>query len=263
MTYISKLSQNPSPGRVHSISWSYDEKKFGKKNVQRFNVEACKLGVRGVTIVAASGDHGVSGAAAPRDCGYNPIFPASSPYVVAVGGTRGPEKFNPEIACSTANGGVITTGGGFSVFTSRPYYQSNAVNGYLNVTKPSDVASFSSGGRAYPDVSALADLYGIVVNREIVLASGTSASAPVFAGMLNLINQARKEANKPFLGFVHPALYAAPSKVWNDITVGSNNCRADSSAKCCKQGFKAIPGWDPVTGLGSPKYTPLKEYLLR
>ena len=79
---------------------------------------------------------------------------------------------------------------------------------------------------------------------------GTSASSPVFAGMVSLVNAARLAAGKSALGWLNPALYALSSNfILNDITSGHNKCT--DSGLCCLQGFTAATGWDPVTGLGS------------
>ena len=83
----------------------------------------------GVTILAASGDDGAPGSSS---CGYDLSFPASSPYVTAVGATMGIESVGAEVVCSTATGSVITSGGGFSNVFSTPAYQRHAVNNYVN-----------------------------------------------------------------------------------------------------------------------------------
>lgn len=82
--------------------------------------------------------------------------------------------------------------------------------------------------------------------------SGTSASTPVVAGMVNLLNSKRHLAGKPVLGFINPLLYTNPS-VFNDILHGNNRCTAATGAApaCCPGGFDAVSGWDPLTGLGS------------
>lgn len=85
-------------------------------------------------------------------------------------------------------------------------------------------------------------------------AAGTSASAPTFAGILTLINQERLNAGKSSIGFVNPALYAEPS-VFDDITSGSN-------PGCGTAGFKTSVGWDPVTGLGTPRFPEMLAYFL-
>merc|ERR1711907_543394 len=91
-----------------------------------FNTEAMKLGAQGVTVFVSSGDDGVANFQARGDaanCGYTPSFPASSPYVTAVGATQGGVTGGSEVVCSSQTGGVITTGGGFSTQYTAPDYQ--------------------------------------------------------------------------------------------------------------------------------------------
>ena len=104
-----------------------------------FSTEAMKLALMGVTILAASGDHGVANFNAYGDtlqCGYNPSFPASNPYVLAVGGTQGPEANSEEVAANCSNT-LFTTGGGFSAYYQAPYYQQDIIKRYFRtVGKP-------------------------------------------------------------------------------------------------------------------------------
>ena len=91
---------------------------------------------------------------------------------------------------------------------------------------------------------------------------GTSASAPVFAGMITLINEALLEQGKPVLGFLNPMLYKMSSKepkTFIDVTQGDNKC---SAAACCKYGYSATAGWDPASGLGVPQFDAIKAYAL-
>jgi tripeptidyl-peptidase-1 len=102
--------------------------------MERFNTEICQLGLRGLTVVVASGDDGVANFEARNNasaCGFHPSFPTTSPYVTGVGATQGPEFGTPEVACSSATNGLITTGGGFSIFFNRPSYQDSVVTNYL------------------------------------------------------------------------------------------------------------------------------------
>jgi tripeptidyl-peptidase-1 len=94
--------------------------------------------------------------------------------------------------------------------------------------------------------------------------SGTSASAPVFAGFLSLINAERFALGEPAVGFVNPALYAGStsSNFVKDITSGLNNCVVSSYTPCCTQGFYAAVGWDPATGLGSVDFTKMAAYFM-
>ena len=102
-------------------------------------------------------------------------------------------------------------------------------------------------------MSLLGAAYVIYANGKLKTLCGTSASAPVFAGMVSLVNAARQAAGKSPLGWLNPALYAFSSKFVHDITSGNNKCDSGTpySPYCCAQGFYAAPGWDPVTGLGS------------
>lgn len=109
-------------------------------------------------------------------CGFTPSFPATSPYCVSVGATQGPEAGTAEVACTSATGGLITTGGGFSIYVNRPDWcgrscciccaafvfnahlnrQADVVDNYLK-TGPNvpPRSMFSSLGRAYPDISVV------------------------------------------------------------------------------------------------------------
>ena len=84
------------------------------------------------------------------------------------------------------------------------------------------------------------------MNGQAELIGGTSASAPVFAAILNRVNEERIAVGKAPVGFVNPTLYANP-QVLHDITTGSN-------PGCKTNGFSAVTGWDPVSGLGTPNY---------
>ncbi len=158
---------------------------------------------------------------------------------------------------------IITTGGGFSTRVPRPQYQAAAVAQYLK-TAPElpPLHDFASKNRAYPDCAALGNSFFVIIGGQAYDVSGTSCSAPVVAGMLTLVNNARLNAGKPAVGFVNPAFYAAPKEVFNDITVGRNNCAAGGSV-CCKHGFNATVGFDPLTGLGSIKFDMMIEYLMK
>lgn len=137
------------------------------------STEASKLGVQGVTILVASGDDGALSSTAvgnPGNCGYSPLFPASSPYVLSVGATSGPESNNPEIACQSFGGDIlITSGGGFSNLYSRPSFQDTAINNYFSSvdgTSQQPVSGFNSNGRGYPDISAMGHAYYLFIGKR-------------------------------------------------------------------------------------------------
>ena len=93
------------------------------------------------------------------------------------------------------------------------------------------------------------------------IVDGTSASTPVWAGLVSLLNARRLEKNKTSLGFIPPLLYhlaATQPAAFGDITSGDNNC---TMGHCCTLGYPATPGWDPLTGLGTPRFDVIAEYV--
>ena len=119
---------------VMSVSYGGPEYYIATSELLLFNIEMQKLSLQGVTIVVASGDDGAPNynAVDSSSCGYYPDFPASNPYVLAVGATQGLEQsYKTEKACQVDTGGVVTSGGGFSNYYTRPSYQDAAVLGYL------------------------------------------------------------------------------------------------------------------------------------
>jgi kumamolisin len=218
---------------VLSISWGSAEAQWTLQAVTSMNAAFADAAQLGVTVCAASGDglatDGISDGAAHVD------FPASSPYVLGCGGTK-----------ITSDGSILTTetvwnsdgggtGGGVSALFSLPPYQDKAnVPVSISTNKP---------GRGVPDVAADADPnsgYRIIVHGENQVIGGTSAAAPLWAGLVALIN----ETNDRSIGQPHATLYANASAL-RDITEGNN--RAGGI------GYQATPGWDACTGLGSPK----------
>eukprot|EP01042_Synura_sphagnicola_P002545 gene2545-biopygen2768 len=190
------------------------------------------------------------------------MFPASSPFVLSVGGTMGLESNTfPEKACSVENGAPFTAGGGFSEYFPTPAWQHEAVGNYFNRLPEDKIPKygFHLSGRAYPDVSLAAVDYPVVIGGKVYLVSGTSASAPVVAGMISLINSELLEEGQPPVGFINPLLYASKGEFANDITVGSSRC--PSKKHCCSEGFESTEGWDPVTGFGSIHFPALKRLL--
>jgi len=226
-TAIHDATNKPS---VISISWGGPESGWTGQAMTALDAAAQDAAVLGVSICVAAGDNGSSDGV---NDGKNHVdFPASSPHVVACGGTD-LQSSNGTISSETvwndgAQGGA--TGGGFSVQFGLPSWQASA-----GVTPP------SGGGRGVPDVSGDADPesgYQVLVDGKSMVIGGTSAVAPLWSGMIALLNE---KLGKP-LGFLQPALYGLSSstQAFHDITQGSNGS------------FSAAPGWDACTGLGSP-----------
>jgi len=252
--------------------------------VDRVNVEFQKIGLSGITLVAASGDQGAPGDG-NADCSNttNPlwtIFPGASPWVLSVGATMleglfvgTPEAAPPvcsQVKCATSvkegvctyPDALITSGGGFSNVSPRPTYQDSAVSAYLSSgVKLPDDKYYNKSNRGFPDVAALGHNYLIEWNGQLTQVDGTSCSSPVVAAMLTLINSDRLNNGKNPIGFAVPLMYgayASDATIFNDITKGDNKC---TEYCCSKIGYEAAKGWDPVTGLGTPQFPGLLKYV--
>ncbi|PIL35510.1 hypothetical protein GSI_02238 [Ganoderma sinense ZZ0214-1] len=231
-----------------------------------------QLSLLGSTFVASSGDVGVAwrtldgssmqclvnGSLGPDSSGaFVGAFPASCPYVTAVGGTQirsGKSVYDVETAASKDG---FFSGGGFSNTFPRPSFQQAVVTNYLErFAPPYGPDVFNRSGRAFPDVSANGGPIRVVVDGDFTAVEGTSASAPIFASLIAAINDHRIAAGKGPVGWLNPALYSSRfARSFNDVTTGSN-------PGCGTQGFPAAPGWDPVTGLGTPNFERLLENFL-
>eukprot|EP01042_Synura_sphagnicola_P036462 gene36462-biopygen6382 len=150
-----------------------------------FNVEAMKLGVMGTTIVVATGDNGANG---DGSCGYDTSFPATSPYVTAVGATMGPESRLPEVVLSSALGAQATSSGGFSSLSPAFPQQKRAIAQYFKSLGVPPAPGYSTTGRGLPDVSLAGMYYRVILGGGKYVASGTSVSTPAFGGMVSLVN---------------------------------------------------------------------------
>ncbi|KAI1895580.1 hypothetical protein AGOR_G00107700 [Albula goreensis] len=215
MMLLSNMSAVPW---VHTISYGDDEDSLAAAYMMRINVEFMKAGVRGITMLFASGDSGAGCRHLTKgNNAFRPSFPASSPYVTTVGGTsfKNPFKLTYEVT-------DYISGGGFSNIFAMPDYQVSAVNAYLKSMQALPPSTyFNTSGRAYPDIAALSDNYWVVTNRvPIPWVSGTSASTPVVGGMLSLINDQRLLKGLPTLGFLNPLLYKLQGQGLFDVTEG-------------------------------------------
>ena len=235
---LSQVNATDSPW-VHSASYGDIEHTIEDDYIQRMDSEFMKFGISGRTVLFASGDSGVTCRMKGRKRVYTPNWPASSPYVTAVGGTSGTKT-------------VWSSGGsGFSDVFPMPSYQEAVVKAYI--AKLSDTSMFNTSGRAYPDVSAFATDFLIIDDGVAVPVDGTSCSAPTFAGVVSILNDVRLNSGKKTLGFMNPLLYQTlMGNGFNDITEGENG------DFLCK-GFKAGPGWDAASGWGSPNFGLLKN----
>ena len=227
-TALHDTENNPS---VISISWGASESQWTEQALQNFNETFMSAAALGVSITVAAGDNGSSDR--ETDGKAHVDFPASSPFVLACGGTR--LLSNSETVWNDQDG--LATGGGISDFFPVPDYQKN-------ISLPANVNSPAKKGRGVPDIAANADSatgYNILVDGQWTVVGGTSAVAPLIAGLIALANQKLKKKT----GFIHPKLYASTASVFKDIVDG-NNITAKNG------GYAAGPGWDACTGLGVP-----------
>jgi len=219
------------------------------------NTQFASAGLLGITVLIASGDQGVWGREGTSGNVFHPDFPASSPYVTAVGGTDFATKSTVGTETAWEDGG-----GGFSDTFSIPSYQSAYVTKYFTTAKSSlpSSAYYNSSGRGYPDVSALAgqvNPYFISYKAGTFTAvAGTSAACPVFAGIVGQLNNVLLSESSPTtLGFMNSWIYANQA-AFNDVTSGTNTGGYT-------YGFTAVAGWDPATGVGTANYASMKAAL--
>ncbi len=221
-TAVHDTTNRPS---VVSISWGGPESTWTAQATSALDAACQAAAAVGVTITVAAGDNGstdgVSGTANHVD------FPASSPHVLACGGTKleaSGTKIKSEVVWDELKAKEGATGGGVSTLFPLPTWQAKA--------------NVPAGGRGVPDVAGNADPstgYQVRVDGQSMVIGGTSAVAPLWAGLIALANH----ANGRDAGFVNPTLYRAAS-AFHDITKGNNGS------------FSAKAGWDACTGLGSP-----------
>jgi len=224
------------PG-VISISWGGPESSWTAQSMNALDAACQSAAALGITITVAAGDDGSTDGVTD---GQNHVdFPASSPHVLACGGTKlqgSGVNINSEVVWNELANNEGATGGGVSNFFPLPTWQAGS-----NVPKPTT----SGGGRGVPDVAGDADPttgYVVRVDGKSMVIGGTSAVAPLWAGLLAVANA----QNGKTAGFIQPAIYAAKGKAaFNDITSGTNY-------NGTPVGFTAGPGWDACSGLGSP-----------
>ncbi len=216
---------------VMSISWGGPEDGWNAPSRDAMQTALEDAAALGVTVTAAAGDSGSSDG--EPDGQPHVDFPASSPSVLACGGTKLTARGGSivsEVVWNETSVNEGATGGGVSgVFPLPSWQQSIAVP-----KAPNGIA-----GRGVPDVAGNADPltgYQVRVDGKADVIGGTSAVAPLWAALIARCNQ---KLGRP-LGDVHAALYRIGPQAFRDITEGNNGA------------YQAAAGWDPCTGLGSP-----------
>ena len=227
------------------ICWGSPENNWTTDAVTAMDQAFQAAAKKQITVVCSAGDNGVTGGV---DDGHpHLIFPASSPWVLACGGTHliaSGGKVKSEVAWNDNNGGA--TGGGVSEIFPLPDWQSEVA-----------VPTTEDGhrGRGIPDLAANASPstgYLVSVHGREMVVGGTSASAPFLAGLIALMNQSLGRK----LGYINPLLYKkiGPAGVIHAITEGDNGVQG-------VKGYRAGPGWNACTGWGRPDGRKLIEAL--
>jgi kumamolisin len=215
---------------VISISWGMPEDFWPDQYRKAMDDAFAAASLLGITVCVAAGDHGTNDVEQGDDPGKIHVdYPASSPYVLACGGTQ-----------ITGDGEIVwndgdndwSTGGGISTKYAVPEWQKKVdVPHSLSAKKP---------GRGVPDVAGCATNYSVLVDGFSSTSGGTSAVAPLWAALVARLNQAKNKR----AGFLNPTLYANPAALV-DIKTGDNAAHG-------APGYAARAGWDPCTGLGVP-----------
>lgn len=235
-------THNPS---VISISWGSAEANWTAQAMQAMDQAFQAAAALGVTVCVAAGDNG--SADGVTDGLAHVDFPASSPYALGCGGTRLAAANNQPASETVWNESANSaTGGGISDVFDLPTWQANA-------KVPPSVNANHRVGRGVPDVAGNADPqtgYSVYVDGQSAVFGGTSAVAPLWAGLIALINQQRGLS----VGYLNPILYQhyvqlVEAKALRDVTTGNNGA------------YSAASGWDACSGVGSPDGTKLRDAL--
>jgi kumamolisin len=266
--FVDAISQavhdTPTPIAI-SISWGQSEDAWSAQSRAAMDQAMADAAILGVTVTAASGDNG--SADGVNDGAQHCDFPASSPHALACGGTRlevtssgaiySETVWNDTTAGSQGGG---AGGGGYSDVFGVPAWQADALGSNGAGTAAAETADpekrkhpTSPAGRGVPDVAGNADPvtgYKIVANGQDTAVGGTSAVAPLWAGLIARLAQ---QSGRRF-GLLQPLIYAGvtagkPATGFHDITSGNNGA------------YSAATGWDPCTGLGSPNAVALLSVL--
>jgi kumamolisin len=236
--------------KIISSSWGECERHLFGDQRAGDSAALTAAAAAGVSMFVASGDSGAYDCQASNfsDHRLTVDWPAASANTIAVGGTRLAVSANDSYLSETSWNDQLSGaggGGGFSVGDPRPSWQA----------APGVLSGNSTGRRQVPDVSADADPgtgWAVYADRQPGEVGGTSAAAPFWAASMLLIQQYAAAHGVGRLGFVDPILYAlarsnAQPPPFHDVTRGTNRY------------YKAQPGWDPATGLGSPDVAHLAQ----
>lgn len=245
------LLAKPDDEVPHVLSFSYadDELSVPRPYAERVCSMFGLLASRGTTVVAGSGDGGAAGSRNSSCQTYDgkpvnmAVFPASCPWVTAVGAVSNTDA-PPQ--------GASFSGGGFSQYFAREKWQDDVVPGYVDALGGRLQGLYNQSMRALPDIAAVGTEFQVLVAGQVASIAGTSASTPVLAAIIALIDGERLKAGKKPLGWINGRLYTDEvQETLQDVTGGtSQSCSFAGLGK--PGGWPAAGGWDAITGLGVP-----------
>ncbi|PPJ59300.1 hypothetical protein CBER1_04225 [Cercospora berteroae] len=273
-THLLSLPNSELPWVITS-SYGDHENTVPKYYAKRICNMIGMLGLRGRTVLHVAGDEGVGAVCLANGIDgaaqFTAQFPATCPYVLAIGGTNSFENVEAWNYSS----------GGFSNYFPRPWYQEDAIQTYLDEHISPEAKDYYTSnkyanfaGRGFPDISGHSEspLFPMVLNGTIRANGGTSAAGPQVAAVFALLNDARFRAGQPAIGFANPWLYAnARNSLVDVIRGGSVGCYGTNPQKqqpitgagiIPYASWNATVGWDPVTGLGYPNFQGMKNNAL-
>lgn len=243
------LTPTTKPPAALSISWGASERSFGAMKMRVIHKALNAAELRGIAVCCASGDHGSSNAFG-KTTSANVNFPASSPAVLAVGGTEvvTMDSGTTDVAWKGEMlGAPVATGGGMSGFFDQPAWQHGPSFRAASGTWLARGRAKSGVGRWLPDVAANAAFESgvqIVVGGADLVSGGTSAAAPLWAALLTRIGSALGH----HVGGLNAWLYGhADRGACVDVIIGDNDVSGGTIAF-----YRAGTGWDACTGLGRP-----------
>lgn len=251
LEYLLALNDTELP-TVLSVSYGEEEQSVPEDYARKVCNLFMQLGARGVSVIFASGDYGPGESCSGNDSStyFQPVFPATCPWITAVGATANRDNMV----------GASFSSGGFSTYFDRPDYQDASVSEYLDGIGGGYTAYFNGSNRAFPDVATIGVNYAVVDQGIQYLVNGTSASVATFAGQVSMLNAARLSSNLTALGFLNPLLYNYSTSIFSDVTGGSSvGCVGNSAFGAQGASWNATDGWDAVTGLGVLNFTSLQS----
>lgn len=253
LEFLDYLLDRPDDELPHVLSISYADNEVSVP--RRYAQRTCSLfgllTARGTTILAASGDGGAKGSS-NSSCRTNDgtdqdvtmaVFPATCPWVTSIGGVT--DAKDPPVAADFS-------GGGFSQYFLRESWQNESVESYVKALDGHLDGYYNASYRAVPDISAVATNFITRIGGRSQALRGTSASTPVVAAMIALVNDARVRKGKDALGWLNEVLYS------DEVKAGLQDITGGQSLPCTFQdgersgGWPAAKGYDAVTGLGVP-----------